>query len=132
MPEYAGQQPEGFCNLDYLMVHLGRNEATAMHLVELFLQHYPVLVQRMFAALETGDDAALRDAVHEIRSNCVLFSGHRCVDLAKGFEDSIRQHLEQGDGVERQSDWSPMVEALSNCLHCMADEMRVFLANKPE
>ena len=52
MPERSAQQPEGFCNLDYLVVHLGRNETTAMHLVDLFLEHYPVLAQRMLAALE--------------------------------------------------------------------------------
>ena len=132
MPERSAQQPEGFCNLDYLVVHLGRNEATAMHLVDLFLEHYPVLAQRMLAALEADDYAGLRDAVHEIRSNCVLFSGHHCVDLAKGFEDSIRQHLEQGDGADTRSDWRPMVEALTNCLHCMANEMRTFKASQQD
>ncbi len=86
----------------------------------------------MFAALETGDDAGLRDAVHEVRSNCVLFPVIVALIWRRVLRTRYVRHLEQGDGVERQSDWRPMVEALSNCLHCMAAEMRVFLANKPE
>ena len=49
------QQGECFCNLDYLMVNLGRNEATTMRLVGIFLENYPLLTQRMHASLECGE-----------------------------------------------------------------------------
>ncbi|MFN4326648.1 MAG: Hpt domain-containing protein [Azonexus sp.] len=121
-------QSERFCNLDYLMVTLGRNEATAMRLVAMFLENYPLLCQRMYAALEADDAVALRNALHDIRSGCVLFSGQRCVDLARGFEDSLRRHLDHGHTLGSREDWRTMVDTLANCLHCMASEMRSFLA----
>lgn len=124
------QQSSGFCNLDYLLVNLGRNEATAMRLVALFLQNYPVLSERMTLALEAEDHIALRDVLHDIRSSCVLFSGHHCVGLAKKFEDSVRDHLDNtGDGDAR-SGWKTMADALLDCMHCMASELKAFLANR--
>ena len=124
------QQSESFCNLDYLMVTLGRNEATAMRLVAMFLENYPLLCQRMYAALEAGDPVALRNSLHDIRSGCVLFSGQCCVDLARGFEDSLRRHLDSGHALDGGEDWKTMADTLANCLHCMASEMRNFLAGK--
>lgn len=124
------QRSEGFCNLDYLMVTLGRNEATAMRLVAMFLENYPLLCQRMYAALEADDQVALRNAIHNIRSGCVLFSGQCCVDLARGFEDSLRRHLDNGHALDSREDWKAMADTLANCLHSMASEMRNFLAAK--
>ena len=124
------QQSESFCNLDYLMVTLGRNEATAMRLVAMFLENYPLLCQRMYAALEAGDPVALRNSLHDIRSGCVLFSGQCCVDLARGFEDSLRRHLDSGHALDGGEEWKTMADTLANCLHCMASEMRNFLAGK--
>ncbi|MCG2577694.1 Hpt domain-containing protein [Dechloromonas sp. XY25] len=124
------QQDSGFCNLDYLMVNLGRNEATTMRLVGLFLENYPALSERLNLALEAGDSVALLDALHNIRSSCVLFSGHRCVDLAKAFEESVRDHMDKAPSSDVLSDWKLMAESLIACMHCMASEMKVFLAGR--
>lgn len=124
------QQTGGFCNLDYLMVNLGRNEATAMRLVGLFLENYPALSERLAQAVDAGDNVALLDALHDIRSSCVLFSGHRCVDLAKSFEESVRDHMERADCGEVGSDWKLLADSLAACMHCMASEMQAFLASR--
>lgn len=120
LPRFQG----GYCNLDYLLENLGRNEETAMRLVALFLENYPGLLERMMVALEAMDLAALRNALHDIRSSCVLFSGHHCVDLAKRFEDSVRMHPSRDDALRARDDWESMAGALSNCLNCMAGEMK--------
>lgn len=122
------QQNGSFCNLDYLMVNLGRNEATAMRLVGLFLENYPVLSERLSLALEAGDYAALLDALHDIRSSCVLFSGYRCVNLVKSFEESIRDHMERTNSGDIRGDWKVIAESLMACMHCMASEMSLFVA----
>lgn len=124
------QQNGSFCNLDYLMVNLGRNEATAVRLVGLFLENYPTLSERLSQAVEAGDSAALLDVLHDIRSSCVLFSGHRCVDLAKNFEESVRDHMEQAHSGDARGDWSVLAESLAACMHCMALEMKAFLASR--
>lgn len=124
------QQNGSFCNLDYLMVNLGRNEATAVRLVGLFLENYPTLSERLSQALKASDSAALLDALHDIRSSCVLFSGHRCVDLAKNFEESVRDHLEQAHPGDIPGDWNVLAESLVACMHCMASEMKAFLASR--
>lgn len=122
----------GFCDLDYLLVNLGQNEATAKRLIALFLQNYPVLSERMRAALEADDLVTLRDALHDIRSSCVLFSGYRCVDLAKDLEDSVRAYLDMGSVQDSRRDWSRMVDAIVDCMHCMAAELKVFLAERQD
>ena len=124
------QQGECFCNLDYLMVNLGRNEATTMRLVGIFLENYPLLTQRMHASLECGDYPVLRDVLHDIRSSCVLFSGQHCVDLARGFEDAVRRHLDQGDGFVSPDEWKATADSLADCMRGMAAEMTQFLADR--
>lgn len=120
LPRFEG----GYCNLDYLLQNLGRNEETAIRLVGLFLENYPGLLEQMMLALNTGDHAALRNALHDIRSSCVLFSGHHCVDIAKRFEDSVRKHATKGDAMLAEENWESMAEALGNCLNFMASEMK--------
>jgi HPt (histidine-containing phosphotransfer) domain-containing protein len=120
LPRFQG----GYCNLDYLLQNLGRNEETAMRLVGLFLENYPGLLERMKLALEATDHAALRNALHDIRSSCVLFSGHHCVDLAKRFEDSVRMYPSRDGALSTKDDWMSMADALCNCLNCMAAEMK--------
>lgn len=133
MSEKGRQQlRSSYCDLDYLLVNLGRNKATAMRLVGLFLQNLPNLSERLNDSLDSRDRMALRDALHNIRSSCVLFSGHRCVDLAKDLEDSLRSHAELGGGEEIWHDWKIMADALLNCLQCMADEMSVFVTKNQE
>lgn len=121
-PRFQG----GYCNLDYLLQNLGRNEETARRLAGLFLENYPGLLERMMLALRAGDHPALKNALHDIRSSCVLFSGHHCVDLARRFEDSLREYASQADAMRAGDDWALMAEALSSCLNCMASEMKIY------
>ena len=101
-----------------------------MRLVGIFLENYPLLTQRMLTSLEAGDYQLLRDALHDIRSSCVLFSGQRCVDLARGFEDAVRRHLDQGDGLVNPAEWKMMADSLASCMSGMAAEMTEFLAGR--
>lgn len=119
-PRFQG----GYCNLDYLLQNLGRNEETAKRLAGLFLENYPGLLERMMLALRAGDRPALKNALHDIRSSCVLFSGHQCVDIARRFEDSLREHASQADAMLARDDWALMAESLCSCLNCMASEMK--------
>lgn len=128
--EGCHQQGDSYCNLDYLLVNLGRNEATAVRLVGIFLENYPVLSQRMRDALDSGDLIALRDALHDVRSSCVLFSGQRSVSLARNFEDAVRTVIAQGGAEEIPCEWAAMADSLSNYMRCMAEEMKVFLAER--
>ncbi len=121
-PRFQG----GYCNLDYLLQNLGRNEETAKRLAGLFLTNYPNLLERMLLALSAGDHPALKNALHDIRSSCVLFSGHQCVDIARRFEDSLRKHPTQADAMFAGEDWVLMAETLCNCLNCMASEMKAY------
>lgn len=116
-------QCDSLCNLEYLLVNLGRNQATAERLIKLFLENHLVLIQRMEDALKAGDVSALKDALHDIRSSCVLFSGHQCVDLARGFEQAVHDEAGQGNGVE----WNSMAASLSQCMLRMAGELTSYL-----
>ncbi|MBS1131659.1 MAG: Hpt [Proteobacteria bacterium] len=111
-------QGDSLCNLEYLLVNLGRNHATAERLIKLFLESHLVLIQRMQDALKSADIPVLKDALHDIRSSCVLFSGHRCVDLAREFEQAVHE----GEG-----DWNSMADSLSQCMLCMAGELASYL-----
>ncbi|WP_295009459.1 Hpt domain-containing protein [uncultured Dechloromonas sp.] len=126
-PRFQG----GYCNLDYLLQNLGRNEETAKRLAGLFLENYPGLLERMMQALRAGDRPALKNALHDIRSSCVLFSGHHCVDIARRFEESLREHASQAEAMLAKDDWELMAETLCNCLSCMASEMKAYFDGSP-
>lgn len=114
-------EDESLCNLEYLLVNLGRNQATADRLIRMFLENAPALNQRLTDAVERGDRAALKDALHDIRSSCVLFSGNRCVELARQFEIAMRQEPRfPGNG---QSDWQTLAASLCGCVQGMVKEL---------
>lgn len=121
---------ESLCNLEYLMVNLGRNQATADRLIRLFQENSPELCQRLIDAVERSDRAAIKDALHDIRSSCVLFSGHRCVDLAKTFEIALRDDQRFSDGGH--SEWQSMANSLCACVQGMADELSTHFDSKKE
>jgi HPt (histidine-containing phosphotransfer) domain-containing protein len=121
---------ESLCNLEYLLVNLGRNQATADRLIRLFLENSSALSQRLMEAVARGDRVAVKDALHDIRSSCVLFSGHRCVDLARKFEVALRddQHSSNGGHAE----WQAMAESLCACVQRMADELGAHVNSKDQ
>lgn len=126
-PRFQG----GYCNLDYLLQNLGRNEETAKRLAVLFLENYPGLLERMQSALKAGDRKLLRNALHDIRSSCVLFSGHHCVELARCFEASVRERASQADAMLASEDWVLMADTLCHCLSCMGAEMKAYFDASP-
>lgn len=128
VPQFGG----GYCNLDYLLQNLGRKEEAAIRLVRLFLENYPGLLERMMFALQAHDHVALKNALHDIRSSCVLFSGHRCVELARRFEESLREHPTNGDAALLSKKWEAMAAGLCSCLEAMATEMKGYLARVAE
>lgn len=121
--EQAKPEGTGLCNLEFLLVNLGRNRVTAERLIELYLQNYPVLCQRLQHAVQQDDRTALRDALHDIRSSCVLFSGQECVDQARTFEAAVRDESQ----AAKREEWTLLTASLCNCLQRMADELKAYL-----
>ena len=119
---------QALCNLEFLLVNLGRNQATAERLIGIYLQNYPLLCQRLTEAVQNDDRAGLRDALHDIRSSCVLFSGQACVDQARQFEAIARDETIPIN----KADWNLLTTALCDCLQGMADELRAYLRQAAE
>ena len=123
------EQQHRLCNLDYLLVNLGRNQAMAQRLVSLFLENYPVLCGRMEKAAAEEDLIRLRDALHDIRSNCVLFSANDCIELVRDMETLLREAGLATQQRERKLvDWRAKTSELRASLDCMALELSSFLA----
>ncbi len=121
---------ESLCNLEYLLVNLGRNQATADRLIGLFLENSPALCQRLMEAVERADRFAIKDALHDIRSSCVLFSGHQCVDLARNFEIALRDDQRASNGGH--AEWQVMANAVCACVQRMADELGARFGSKDD
>lgn len=115
------------CNLEYLLINLKRNRVAAERLVKLFLENQPLLVARMEAAVASDDLLALKDVVHDVRSNCVLFSAQRAVDIARDLEGLLHEFA---CIPAREIDWSAKVGALSTALNEMSDELHAYLASE--
>ena len=101
------------CNLDYLLVNLGRNRSAANRLVQLFLDNHPQLIARLERAATDSDVSAMQDAVHDIRGSCVLFSAHRAVALARELEYVLHCHRKDGLGINWLARSAALREALS-------------------
>ncbi|MBT9523457.1 MAG: Hpt domain-containing protein [Dechloromonas sp.] len=119
-----------FCNLEYLLVNLGRNRAAAERLIHIFLENAPTLCRRLEKAAVLGDLPALRDVLHDIRSSCVLFSGNRCLDQARDIEQLVREHLLEAPIGRSVPDWSSMSVPLVMCIQCMEAELADFLGDR--
>ena len=86
------------CNLDYLLINLGRNEEAAKRLVHLFLDNYPNLIGRLDESLANQDLPTLQRVVHDIRGSCVLFSARDCLDQTHRIENMLRDALAHNEG----------------------------------
>lgn len=118
------------CNLEYLLVNLGRNRATAERLIHLFLDNHPVLCQRLDESAKAGDLEAMKTVLHDIRSSCILFSGKTCADLAHSFEENVRCALESPSAVKPTDHyWVEMSGRLQACLNGMANELADYLVS---
>jgi HPt (histidine-containing phosphotransfer) domain-containing protein len=120
---YGGQ----ICNLDYLLVNLGRNRDAANRLVRLFLDNYPQLIARLESAASESDIAAMQDVVHDIRGSCVLFSAHRAVALARELEYVLHCHRQGGQGINWVARSLPLREAMS----AVYGELQRYLESSP-
>jgi len=111
------------CNLEYLLINLGRNHAAALRLVRIFLDNYPLLMGRLEEAVNKADWPAVKDAAHDIRSSCVLFSADIAVTHAKAIESILHQHADDPEHVN----WSEKIAALRIALQRVAEELHHYL-----
>lgn len=121
--------PEGrLCHLDYLRINLGRSEAAVQRLVSLFLMNYDELLQRVRESAAAGELPALQSAVHDLRSNCVLFSAERCIQQARKIETALREALNER-GQKSALNWVLEAEVLCRCVETMSVELRRYQAD---
>lgn len=118
------------CHLDYLRINLGRSEAAVQRLVALFLMNYGELLQRVRDTAAAAELPALQSAVHDLRSNCVLFSAERCIQQARKIETALRDALSEG-GAHDALDWVAEAEVLCCCVETMSQELRRYQADNP-
>lgn len=78
-------------NLDYLLTNLGGNVGAAKRLVGMYLNNQPALLSSLEQGINNADLRAIKQAVHDIRGSCVLFSANTCLLLARRIEDGLRQ-----------------------------------------
>ncbi len=118
------------CHLDYLRINLGRSEAAVQRLVSLFLMNYGELLQRVRETAAAAELPALQSAVHDLRSNCVLFSAERCIQQARKLETALREAL-SGERSRDVLDWVAEAEVLCRCVEAMSQELRRYQADNP-
>ena len=116
------------CNLDYLVTNLGRNEAAARRLVQIFLDSSPGLVDRLVVYAEKGDLPRLLHVVHDIRGHCTLFSAAECLEKTRFLERALRG-LVAGEGlVYADLDWVAESAELRRLLEHVVAELTAFIA----
>lgn len=126
MPEKALQGREKpVCNLEYLLINLGRNQASALRLVRIFLDNQPSLMKRLEEGVATADWLAVKDAAHDIRSSCVLFSADIAVMNAKNIESLLHQYADNPEHV----DWAEKISSLREALRQVEQDLRHYLDN---
>ena len=124
MPDHDAPGHQGeVCNLEYLLVNLGRNHQAATRLVRLFLENHPKLEARLDDAVVRLDPCALKDVVHDVRSSCVLFSARETVEIAREIEQSLHT-------TEHAPAWHAQVERLKKALGRVAAELRTYVADE--
>jgi len=126
----SNRKGSDFCNLEYLLVNLGRNQAAAERLIHIFLDTAPTLCLRLEKAAAQGDLPALKDVLHDIRSSCVLFSGNICLDQARDIEQLVRECLQESSLGNSVPDWRSMSAPLILCLQCMVAELKGYLVER--
>lgn len=129
IPDAVHPEPR-LCHLDYLRINLGRSEAAVQRLVSLFLMNYSELLQRVRETAAAGELLPLQSAVHDLRSNCVLFSAERCIQQARKIESALREALVDG-GRQDALDWAAEAEELCCCVEIMSQELRGYQADNP-
>lgn len=115
------------CNLDYLLINLGRNEEAAKRLVHLFLDNYPNLIARLEESLANQDLPTLQRVVHDIRGSCVLFSARDCLDQTHRIENLLRDALAHNEGHGNGIDWENELLGLRESLALMVSELKHYL-----
>ncbi len=127
MPEtrYQGREKPA-CNLEYLLINLGRNHAAALRLTRIFLDNYPLLLKRIEDGVRLADWSVVKDAAHDIRSSCVLFSADTAVMAAKAIESSLHQHADHPAEI----DWQQKVADLRTALQQVVAELQRYLESQ--
>lgn len=119
-----------YCDLEFLLVNLGRNQVTAERLIRMFLENAPLLCSQLEKAARQGDLANIRDSLHDIRSSCVLFSGHLCVSQAREIEHFVREQLSGAVSSDQSMEWYSRCAPVIECVRCMVSELEAYLAER--
>lgn len=114
------------CNLDFLEVSLGRNRRTAMRLVEVFVENYPALMERLQESLSAADGLLLGRVLHDIRGNCVLFSAEECLAQTIRLEGMLR--MSASEASSGNVDWLAEGAMLKAALERLDGELNRYLA----
>jgi len=123
-----GQEGGSSCNLNYLLVNLGRNEAAARRLVKLFLDGSQYLIERLESAAAQRDLPALQNVVHDIRGHCVLFSARECLEKSRFLEKALHEFLAGTPAGYLGIDWVSEAADLRRLLQRMVIELEKSLA----
>jgi len=119
------------CDLKYLLGNLGGNLEAARRLVGMYLDNHPVLLRALDVAVQRHDLVAVRQAVHDIRGNCVIFSAETCLDLTRRIEAALRSGA-TGDSLLAaglDGSWVEDCATLTVAMDEMAEELRRLVAN---
>lgn len=119
------QSGEKLCNLDHLLANLGFNQAAIERLINLFLHNTPALKKRLLEASRSENRSALRNALHDIRSSCVLFSGSECVRQARELEFVVCDDARYASFDKTALD--SMAISLADCISSMASELTAYI-----
>lgn len=115
------------CSLDFLRNNLGRNESAARRLVELFLDTYPALLERLDVSARNLDLIGLQNVVHDIRGNCVLFSAQACLEQTRFMENALRDLIAASGVGIKGIDWVAESAKLGRLLAVVEAELRASL-----
>jgi len=117
-------------NLDYLLTNLGGNAGAAKRLVGMYLNNQPALLSSLDQGISNADLRAIKQAVHDIRGSCVLFSANACLVLARRIEDGLRQVAaeEVPSGGVLGDDLMADCLSLRQAVVAMGEELRTVLA----
>lgn len=116
-------------NLDYLLTNLGGNAGAAKRLVSMYLNNQPALLSSLDQGISNTDLRAIKQAVHDIRGSCVLFSANACLVLARRIEDGLRQMAPDTlPGGVLNDDLMADCLSLRQAVVAMGEELRTVLA----
>lgn len=97
-----------------------------MRLVEVFVENYPALMERLQESLSAADGLLLGRVLHDIRGNCVLFSAEECLAQTIRLEGMLR--MSASEASSGNVDWLAEGAMLKAALERLHGELNRYLA----